>query len=101
MKALDSAMLKLQQIWDRIGIGMTQKEERCSTVFRHLQGLLDDMVEEEETLETQIMERVQAYTDELKKLTTELEVPAYHVMSFSKTKMSCVSGEGRTACNIC
>ena len=79
MQALDSAMLKLQQIWDRIGICKTQKDERCATVFRHLQSLLDDMVEEEETLEKQIVERVQAFTDELKMLTTELGVPAYHV----------------------
>ena len=72
-------MLRLHQIWDRIGIGKTQKDERSSTVLRHLQSLLDDMVEEEESLERQIMDRVQTFTDELKKLTTELEVPAYHV----------------------
>ena len=79
IKALDDAMLRLHQIWDRIGIGKTQKDERSSTVLRHLQSLLDDMVEEEESLERQIMDRVQTFTDELKKLTSELEVPAYHV----------------------
>ena len=79
MKALDDAMLKLHQIWDRIGIGKSQKEERSGTVLRHLQSLLDDMVEEEESLENQILTRVQAFTDELKKLTSELGVPPFHV----------------------
>ncbi|XP_053406995.1 protein regulator of cytokinesis 1-like isoform X2 [Mercenaria mercenaria] len=77
LMSLEKAMDRLNKIWDRIGIGRAAKEERSSTVLRHLQGLLDDMVEEEETLEKQIEQRVEDLTVELKQLIQDLNLQEF------------------------
>ncbi|XP_060551130.1 protein regulator of cytokinesis 1-like [Ruditapes philippinarum] len=77
LKSLEMAMDKLHKIWDRIGIGRAAKEERSSMVLRHLQGLLDEMVDEEEGLEKQIVQRVEDLSAELKQLTQDLNVPEF------------------------
>ncbi|XP_052773912.1 protein regulator of cytokinesis 1-like isoform X2 [Mya arenaria] len=74
LTSIQSALGKLYQIWDRIGIGKANQDERSTTVLKHVQGLLDDMVDEEEVLEKQIETRVSDLTEELAQLSKELQV---------------------------
>ncbi|KAL4232074.1 carboxypeptidase C prc1 [Mactra antiquata] len=77
VQAFERSMKKLDQIWDRIGIGHSAKEIRSSTVLSHLLALLDEMVAEEVQLEEDIKKKIALATAELKKLSAELNVPEY------------------------
>ena len=73
-QCLDSALRRLQGIWDEIGICDEQRRERTDVVLLHLRNLLDEMVNEEETLKSNLMANVQRYGTELVKLCKELAV---------------------------
>ncbi|KAJ8317076.1 hypothetical protein KUTeg_004980 [Tegillarca granosa] len=79
---LDSSLKKLQRIWSDIGIGESQREERSKTVMLHLRNLLDEMVQEEDTLKNQIMSRIEKYKIEVTNLCEELNLPAYQENKF-------------------
>jgi protein regulator of cytokinesis 1 len=71
---LEGSMGNLQKIWDEIGISEEQKEERTQVVLKHLQTLLQQMVEEEEELKTTLLENVKTCTADLKQLSLDLGV---------------------------
>ncbi|XP_056006579.1 protein regulator of cytokinesis 1-like isoform X3 [Ostrea edulis] len=77
VKFLDTSMSKLHRIWSEIGIVDYQRKERAQTAMLHLQNLLKDMVQEEEALKHQITKRIDKYTQEVKSLCTELEIPQF------------------------
>lgn len=79
VRYLDSSMSKLNQIWTEIGIVDYQRKERAQTAMLHLQNLLQDMVQEEEALKHQITKRIEKYTQEVKTLCNELEIPQFEV----------------------
>lgn len=54
-----------------------QRKERAQTAMLHLQNLLQDMVQEEEALKHQITKRIEKYTQEVKTLCNELEIPQF------------------------
>nr|XP_022335550.1 protein regulator of cytokinesis 1-like isoform X2 [Crassostrea virginica] len=77
VKYLDTSMNKLNRIWTEIGIVDYQRKERAQTAMLHLQNLLEDMVQEEEALKHQITKRIEKYTQEVKSLCSELEIPQF------------------------
>lgn len=79
---LEGSMENLQKIWNEIGISEEQKEERTHVVLKHLQTLLQQMVEEEEELKTTLMENVETCSADLKQLSEELGVECPTVMKF-------------------
>ncbi|OWF50790.1 Protein regulator of cytokinesis 1 [Mizuhopecten yessoensis] len=79
LQSLEVAMCKLHRIWSEIGICETQRQERSGTVMLHLRNLLDEMVNEEESLKNSISQRTEKYRRELDILTEELSMPEYKV----------------------
>ncbi|XP_031569575.1 protein regulator of cytokinesis 1-like isoform X2 [Actinia tenebrosa] len=71
---LEGSMENLQQIWNEIGISEEQKEERTHVVLKHLQTLLQEMVEEERQLKTTLMENVKTCSADLQQLSNELGI---------------------------
>ncbi|XP_048584979.1 protein regulator of cytokinesis 1 isoform X2 [Nematostella vectensis] len=75
VSCLENSMENLQKIWNEIGIADEQKEDRTQVVLKHLQSLLQEMVEEEELLKNTLLANVKTCTEELEKLSQELGVP--------------------------
>lgn len=71
---LEGSLENLQKIWNEIGISEEQKEERTHVVLKHLQTLLQQMVEEEEYLKATLMENVKTCSADLQQLSNELEI---------------------------
>ncbi|XP_052225919.1 protein regulator of cytokinesis 1-like isoform X3 [Dreissena polymorpha] len=108
-RSIENAMAKLYQIWDRIGIGKANREYRSSTVIKHVQGLLDEIVEEEVVLERQIETRIADLTQELATLTKELQLPEFktppgmpvlHKEKELQTKATCLRAEKKERLQI-
>jgi hypothetical protein len=76
---LDASLTKLHRIWSDIGICDAQRHERSSTVMLHLRNLLDEMIQEEESLKSQIAQRIEGYGEELLALSKDLAMPEYEV----------------------
>lgn len=76
---LESSMDKFYKIWADIGICESQQKQRSDTVILHLRNLLEEMVQEEESLRSQIRHRIDKYSKELKDLCQELSCPDYQV----------------------
>jgi len=71
---LENSLGGLQKIWDEIGISDEQKEERTQVVLKHLQTLLQQMVEEEQDLKKTLLRNVKTCRDDVKKLSEELGI---------------------------
>ncbi|KAK5867251.1 hypothetical protein PBY51_011761 [Eleginops maclovinus] len=74
---LNRALVRLQDIWDEIGIPEEQRLQRTNEVHKHIKGLLDLMIAEEEELKKRLMKNIQAFLDELKTLCRELQLPPF------------------------
>jgi len=74
---VDSAMIKLMSIWDKIGITGDQRSARVGVVKMHMGNLLDEMVKEEDILCSRLMENVEKYKTEAVQLCKELNLPQY------------------------
>ncbi|KAL3864027.1 hypothetical protein ACJMK2_005739 [Sinanodonta woodiana] len=80
---LDLALTKLHQIWNVLGLCDAQRRDRTNTVLHHLRNLLDEMVNEEETLKDQIIRNIKEYTREMEALCQELAVPEFELKKSS------------------
>ena len=76
---VDSAMIKLVSIWDKIGITGEQRNARVGVVLMHMGNLLDEMVKEEDSLRSRLMENVDKYKTEVVQLCKELNLLQYEV----------------------
>ncbi|XP_068459835.1 protein regulator of cytokinesis 1-like isoform X2 [Clinocottus analis] len=74
---LNRAQVRLQDIWDEIGIPEEQRVQRTNDVHKHIKGLLDLMIVEEEQLKNRLLKTIHAFVEELNKLCSELQLPPF------------------------
>ncbi|XP_042267522.1 protein regulator of cytokinesis 1-like isoform X2 [Thunnus albacares] len=74
---LNRALVRLQDIWEEIGIPEEQRVQRTNDVHKHIKGLLDLMIAEEEELKKRLMKNIESCREELNKLCSELQLPPF------------------------
>ncbi|TMS05069.1 Protein regulator of cytokinesis 1 [Larimichthys crocea] len=74
---LNRAQVRLQVIWEEIGIPEEQRIQRTNDVHKHIKGLLDLMIAEEEELKERLLKRIKDYLKELNTLCMELQMPPF------------------------
>uniref|UniRef100_A0A665V6F2 Protein regulator of cytokinesis 1-like n=1 Tax=Echeneis naucrates TaxID=173247 RepID=A0A665V6F2_ECHNA len=74
---LNRALVRLQDIWEEIGIPEEQRLQRTNDVHKHIKGLLDLMIAEEEELKKRLMKSIESCRKELSHLCTELQLPLF------------------------
>ncbi|XP_036963400.1 protein regulator of cytokinesis 1-like isoform X2 [Acanthopagrus latus] len=74
---LNRALVRLQDIWEEIGIPEEQRLQRTNEVHKHIKGLLDLMIAEEEELKKRLLKNIEACIKELKSLCSELQLPPF------------------------
>ncbi|KAJ8396736.1 hypothetical protein AAFF_G00015740 [Aldrovandia affinis] len=74
---LNSALCRLKMIWEEIGIPEDQRLQRTDVVKKHIKGLLDMMISEEESLHKRVMSSIETCRSELETLCHELQLPPF------------------------
>ncbi|XP_042328578.1 protein regulator of cytokinesis 1 isoform X2 [Sceloporus undulatus] len=74
---LTLALGHLRDIWEEIGIPEDQRLQRTDVVRKHVKGLLDLMVAEEERLRERLLQSIALCRKELASLCRELQLPAF------------------------
>ncbi|KAG8440611.1 hypothetical protein GDO86_006383 [Hymenochirus boettgeri] len=74
---LNSALARLRDIWEEIGIPEDQRLQRIDAVKQHVNFLLTRMIEEEEGLRERLLKSIDVCRKELNTLCTELRLPPF------------------------
>uniref|UniRef100_A0A672HUJ2 Protein regulator of cytokinesis 1-like n=1 Tax=Salarias fasciatus TaxID=181472 RepID=A0A672HUJ2_SALFA len=74
---LNRALIRLQDIWEEIGIPEEQRVQRTNDVHKHIKGLLDLMIAEEDELKTRLVKSIESCRQELNNLCAELQLPPF------------------------
>ncbi|XP_058500918.1 protein regulator of cytokinesis 1-like [Solea solea] len=74
---LNRALVRLQDIWEEIGIPEEQRLQRTNDVNKHIKGLLDLMIAEEEELKERLVKKIDICRKELNNLCVELQRPPF------------------------
>lgn len=74
---LNRTLVKLQNIWEEIGIPEEQRLQRTNDVHKHIKGLLDLMIAEEEELRKRLLSSIDSCRKELNSLCSELQLPLF------------------------
>ncbi|XP_053320362.1 protein regulator of cytokinesis 1 isoform X2 [Spea bombifrons] len=74
---LNSALARLRDIWEEIGIPEDQRLQRTDAVKRHVNLLLTRMIEEEENLKDRLLKSINVCRKELNGLCEELQLPPF------------------------
>lgn len=74
---LNRALVRLQDIWEEIGIPEEQRLQRTNDVHKHIKGLLDLMIAEEAELKKRVMKNIEVCRKEMDLLCTELQLPPF------------------------
>ncbi|XP_046897842.1 protein regulator of cytokinesis 1b isoform X2 [Hypomesus transpacificus] len=74
---LNKALCHLKDIWEEIGIPEDQRLQRTNVVKNHIQGMLDMMIAEEESLKKRLISSLETCRKELETLTLELQFPPF------------------------
>ncbi|XP_022612057.1 protein regulator of cytokinesis 1-like isoform X1 [Seriola dumerili] len=74
---LNRALVRLQDIWEEIGIPEEQRLQRTNDVHKHIKGLLDLMIAEEEELKKRLVKSIESCRKELNSLCTDLQLPPF------------------------
>ncbi|XP_040893968.1 protein regulator of cytokinesis 1-like isoform X2 [Toxotes jaculatrix] len=74
---LNRALVRLQDIWEEIGIPEEQRLQRTNDVHKHIKGLLDLMIAEEEELKKRLVKSIESCRKELNNLCAELQLPPF------------------------
>uniref|UniRef100_H2TY26 Protein regulator of cytokinesis 1a n=1 Tax=Takifugu rubripes TaxID=31033 RepID=H2TY26_TAKRU len=74
---LNRALVRLQDIWDEIGIPEEQRLQRTNEVHKHTKSLLDLMIAEEEELKDRLLKNIESCVKELRVLYDELQLPPF------------------------
>ncbi|XP_040198409.1 protein regulator of cytokinesis 1 isoform X2 [Rana temporaria] len=74
---LNSALTRLRDIWEEIGIPEDQRLQRTDAVKRHVNILLTRMIEEEENLRERLLKSIDVCRKELFVLCNELHLPPF------------------------
>ncbi|NXS53279.1 PRC1 regulator, partial [Brachypteracias leptosomus] len=77
VSCLNRAMAALRDIWEEIGIPEEQRLERTDVVKKHIKGLLDMMVAEEESLKERLLKSIALCRKELDVLCKELQLDPF------------------------
>lgn len=72
---LNSALARLRDIWEEIGIPEDQRLQRTDAVKRHVNMLLTRMIEEEDNLKERLLKSIDICRKELNTLCEELHLP--------------------------
>ncbi|KAJ8397110.1 hypothetical protein AAFF_G00009640 [Aldrovandia affinis] len=76
---INLAMARLVDIWDTIGILEDQRVERMQAVKKHIEGLLNDMISEEELLKQRIGNNIVTFQKQLKLLSLEMALQPFEL----------------------
>ncbi|XP_020790776.1 protein regulator of cytokinesis 1 isoform X1 [Boleophthalmus pectinirostris] len=71
------ALVKLQDIWEEIGIHEEQRLQRTNEVHNYIKGLLDMMITEEEDLRKRLVKTIEDCRKEMNILCSELQLPPF------------------------
>lgn len=71
------ALVKLQDIWEEIGIPEEQRLQRTNDVHNYIKGLLDLMISEEEGLKKRLIKNIEENKEKMSVLCSELQLPAF------------------------
>ncbi|XP_005728032.1 protein regulator of cytokinesis 1-like isoform X1 [Pundamilia nyererei] len=74
---LNRALVRLQDIWEEIGIPEEQRLQRTNDVHKHIKGLLDLMIAEEEELKKRVLKSIESCHKELSILYSELQMAPF------------------------
>uniref|UniRef100_A0A674NWP9 Protein regulator of cytokinesis 1b n=1 Tax=Takifugu rubripes TaxID=31033 RepID=A0A674NWP9_TAKRU len=74
---LNKALYHLKEIWEEIGIPEDQRLQRTNVVKNHVKGLLDMMIQEEESMRKRLITSIQACRAEMETLCLELQLPTF------------------------
>uniref|UniRef100_A0A8D2LHX6 Protein regulator of cytokinesis 1 n=1 Tax=Varanus komodoensis TaxID=61221 RepID=A0A8D2LHX6_VARKO len=74
---LNQALSHLRDIWEEIGIPEDQRLQRTEVVKRHVKGLLDMMIAEEESLKERLLKSIAVCRKELATLCRELQLAPF------------------------
>ncbi|XP_038147226.1 protein regulator of cytokinesis 1-like [Cyprinodon tularosa] len=74
---LNRALVKLQEIWDEIGIPEEQRLRRTNEAHKHVKGLLDLMIAEEQELKQRLLKNIESCKNALSVLYSELQLPPF------------------------
>uniref|UniRef100_A0A6Q2ZKW3 Protein regulator of cytokinesis 1b n=1 Tax=Esox lucius TaxID=8010 RepID=A0A6Q2ZKW3_ESOLU len=74
---LNQALNRLKAIWEEIGIPEDQRLQRTDVVKKHIKGLLDMMIAEEDRLRKRLMNSIETCRKELDVLCTDLQLPPF------------------------
>ncbi|NWZ30568.1 PRC1 regulator, partial [Asarcornis scutulata] len=77
VSCLNRALAALRDIWEEIGIPEEQRLERTDVVKKHIKGLLDMMVAEEESLKERLLKSIALCRKELDALCRELRLDPF------------------------
>uniref|UniRef100_UPI00358FC482 protein regulator of cytokinesis 1-like isoform X1 n=2 Tax=Myxine glutinosa TaxID=7769 RepID=UPI00358FC482 len=77
VSALNTAMSRLRTIWEVIGIPEDQRMERTRVVKKYIEGLLSDMIGEEEALQKRLESSVAKNSEEVAHLCQDLDLPPF------------------------
>uniref|UniRef100_H3D847 Protein regulator of cytokinesis 1a n=1 Tax=Tetraodon nigroviridis TaxID=99883 RepID=H3D847_TETNG len=73
---LNRALVRLQDIWEEIGIPEEQRQ-RTNEVHKHIKGLLDLMIVEEDELKKRLLKSIESCVKELRILYEELQMAPF------------------------
>ncbi|XP_062998826.1 protein regulator of cytokinesis 1 isoform X2 [Elgaria multicarinata webbii] len=76
---LNRALSHLRDIWEEIGIPEDQRLQRTEVVKKHVKGLLDMMVAEEESLKERLLKSIAVCRKELATLCRELQLAPFEM----------------------
>ena len=74
MAAVRDRQQQLVDIWDEVGFPEAEREERTATVFGHLQSLLDEMLNQEDEMRTELRQQATTVEAEVRRLARVLGV---------------------------
>ncbi|XP_033022568.1 protein regulator of cytokinesis 1 isoform X2 [Lacerta agilis] len=74
---LNQALFQLRDIWEEIGIPEDQRLQRTEVVKKHVKGLLDMMIAEEENLKERLLKSIAVCRKELVNLCKELQLTPF------------------------
>uniref|UniRef100_A0A673W4N1 Protein regulator of cytokinesis 1a n=1 Tax=Salmo trutta TaxID=8032 RepID=A0A673W4N1_SALTR len=77
VECLNRALNRLKDIWEEIGIPEDQRLQRTDVVRKHIKGLLDMMIAEEDSLRKRLMSSIKSCRKELDVLCSELQLSPF------------------------
>ncbi|XP_060891546.1 protein regulator of cytokinesis 1-like isoform X2 [Labrus mixtus] len=74
---LKRSLIRLQDIWEEIGISEEQRLQRTNDFHNYIKSFLDLMIVEEEDLKKRLLKSIESCVKELNNLCSELQLPHF------------------------